>query len=197
MQVLQEEYSSLTDVNIDADKSAMVSKYGTTPSPTMWGSSNGIKVWHDAIPDYGGFHVHASTPSGWQFKQLPVTTVGFTTKKDSLWFLVDFKGAVLDSEIRELLEYWYFVCKPMYANYCGHSFENMIGCLTQSIPGRNNGTDNIFVINTKDILDERWKEVARTRIVCNEQPWKAEITSYPVINENIRKMCCKVQQYSG
>ena len=118
-------------------------------------------------------------------------------KKDSLSFLVDFKGAVLDSEIRELLEYWYFVCEPMYANYCGHSFENMIGCLTQSIPGRNNGTDNIFVINTKDILDERWKEVARTRIVCNEQPWKAEITSYPVINENIRKMCCKVQQYSG
>ena len=43
------------------------------------------------------------------------------------------------------------------------------------MPGRNKGTDTIHLIHKPEIPDHRWKDVAYTRIVVNEQPQKAEV----------------------
>ena len=43
------------------------------------------------------------------------------------------------------------------------------------MPGRNTGTNTIFFIRKADILPERWKDIAFSRIVCNVRPQKSEV----------------------
>ena len=40
--------------------------------------------------------------------------------------------------------------------------------------GRNIGTDSCFFINKQQIPDDRWSDVAYSRIVCNVRPQKLE-----------------------
>ena len=90
-------------------------------------------------------------------------------------FLADFAGAVLDDETGELLEYRHLIKRPKYKKDWGFSFGNEIGRLAQGMPGRNTGTNTIFFIHKKEVPDNRWKDVAYSRIVCNVRPHKEEV----------------------
>ena len=92
-----------------------------------------------------------------------------------LQFLVDYASAVLDDETGELLEYRHLIQRPKYKKDWGFSFGNEIGRLAQGMPGRNTGTNTIFFILKSEIPQERWKDVAYSRIVCNVRPQKAEV----------------------
>ena len=43
------------------------------------------------------------------------------------------------------------------------------------MPGRNEGTNTLTSIDKKEIPNERWKDVAHSRIVCNVRPQKEEV----------------------
>ena len=43
------------------------------------------------------------------------------------------------------------------------------------MPGRNDSTDTLEVIDKTEISNEQWKDVAHSRIVCNVRPQKEEV----------------------
>ena len=43
------------------------------------------------------------------------------------------------------------------------------------MPGRNIGTNTIFFIHKHEILDDRWRDITSSRIVCNVRPQKKEV----------------------
>ena len=89
--------------------------------------------------------------------------------------MTDFEAAVIDNEIGELLEYRHLIQRPKYKKDWGFSFGNEIGRLAQGMLGRNEGTDTLEFIDKKEIPNERLKDVAHSRIVCNVRPQKEEV----------------------
>ena len=92
-----------------------------------------------------------------------------------LQFLADFAAAVIDDDTGELLEYRHLIKNPKCRKDWGHSFGNELGRLSQSMPGRSDGTNTMSFIDKAEIPNDCWSDVAQSRIVCNVRPKKLEI----------------------
>ena len=92
-----------------------------------------------------------------------------------LQFLVDFAAAVIDDETGELLEYRHLIQRPKYKKDWGFSFGNEIGRLAQGMSGRNECTDTLKLIDTKDIPNERWKSwrTLGLSVMCDHKKQKS------------------------
>ena len=89
-------------------------------------------------------------------------------------FWTDYAKAVLDEETGELLEYRHLIKHPKYKKDWGISMGNEVGRLAQGMPGRCAGTNTIYFIHKSEVPDDRWRDIAYTRIVCSVRPQKAE-----------------------
>ena len=96
-----------------------------------------------------------------------LTTHQVARQQISAEFLTEFANAVLEKEAGELLEYRHLVKRPMYKKDWDIYFGNSIRRLAQGMPGRNKGTNTIFFINKSEVPDNRWKDIAYSRIVCD------------------------------
>ena len=69
----------------------------------------------------------------------------------------------------------YLIQRPKYKKGWGVFFGNEIGRLSQGITGRNEGTDTSTFIDKAKIPNQRWKDIAHSKIVCNVRPRKEEV----------------------
>jgi hypothetical protein len=83
-------------------------------------------------------------------------------------------NAILDPATGKLLEYRHLIKDPEHKEVWGKSYGNEIGRLFQGMPGRVEGTDTAFFINSNEIPADRWKDVTYGRIVTAYRPDKKE-----------------------
>ena len=77
--------------------------------------------------------------------------------------MANFAGSVIDGKTGELIAYCHLIKRPKYKDEWKYSFGNNIVRLTQGIPGRSKGTETVFLIDHREVLVDRWKDVTYGR----------------------------------
>ncbi len=88
------------------------------------------------------------------------------------WFCEMANSVIRDNG--ELLEYHHLVSNHNTRSTWTHSYGNELGRLAQGMPGRNTGTNTIFIIKKNQVPQDRAKDVTYGLITCLVRPEKID-----------------------
>ena len=81
-------------------------------------------------------------------------------------------NAIIDKDTRKVLEYRHLIQREKFRKVWTNAFTKELGCLTQGIDGKVEGTDTMFFLPYEDIPKDRCTNVTYGKIVVDYRPQK-------------------------